>query len=204
MTIRLANRNDARQLANLHEQSSAKQPGSFMFKLGQPFLEQYYKALIDEGSSIILCATDDADRLMGFVAGSLDAGSRIVALKKHMVKLGLAALPTLIRHPSLILEVTKRKNSSSPENGESGYVLQKGAHEEFWAFLPGQGGGAIDLHLRWLSLMTLLGAETVSGEVDKVNTMVVKTHRLLGAKVIETFVTPDGRERILIQYRLGK
>ncbi len=203
MKVRLANRNDAPCLAELHEQSSAKQPGGFMFRLGRKFLSKYYRFLIDDGSSLILCATDDSGRLIGFVAGALDAEGRMESLKKRRLQLFLASLPALLRHPSLIREVLARQNSESVDESGTGYVVQAGAHEEFWAWIPEHnGGGAIELHLKWLSLMRLLGAETISGEVDKVNDAIMRTHRMLGAKVVKEFVTPDGRERVLIQYRL--
>jgi hypothetical protein len=202
MNVRLANRNDAWQLARLHELSSAKQPGGFMFRLGRAFLAQYYQALIDEGSSLILCAVDETDQLIGFVAGSLDARTRLTALKRHRLRLFVASLPALIRHPGLLREVIARQNSNSADESEAGYVVQSGAHEEFWAWLPDRGSGAIELHLKWLSLMRLLGAQTISGEVDKVNDVIVRAHRMLGARVIKEFTTPDGRERLLIQYQL--
>jgi hypothetical protein len=202
MNLRLANRNDANQLAQLHELSSAKQPGGFMFRLGRAFLSQYYRALIDEGSCIILCATDASDKLIGFVAGSLDAKARLTALKRNRFRLLVASLPAFIRHPSLMREVYVRQNAGSADESEMGFVVQSGAHEEFWAWLPDHGSGAIELHLKWLSLMRLLGARTISGEVDKVNDVIVRAHRMLGARVIREFTTPDGRERLLIQYQL--
>lgn len=202
MNLKLANRNDADQLARLHELSSAKQPGGFMFRLGPAFLSQYYRVLIDAGSSIILCAVDDAGQLIGFVAGSLDAETRLTALKQNRLRLLIASLPALIRQPALVREVYARQNSSSADGAEAGYVVQSGAHEEFWAWRPDHGGGAIELHLKWLSLMRLLGAQTISGEVDKVNDVIVRAHRMLGARVVKEFTTPDGRERLLIQYQL--
>ncbi len=202
MQVRLANRNDARSLARLHEQGSAKQPGGFMFRLGRGFLAEYYRVLIDGGSSVILCAVDDFGRLLGFVAGSLDAETRLSTLKRERVRLLIAALPALVRRPMLVREVYGRQNSSSADGSEAGYVVQSGAHEEFWAWLPNSGGGAIELHLKWLALMRLLGAETVSGEVDKVNDAVVRAHRMLGARVVKEFTTPDGRERLLIRYQV--
>ena len=173
-----------------------------MFRLGPAFLSQYYRVLIDAGSSIILCASDDTGQLIGFVAGSLDAKTRLTALKRNRLRLLIASLPALIHQPALIREVYARQNSRSVDESEAGYVVQSGAHEEFWAWLPDRGNGAIELHLKWLSLMRLLGAQTISGEVDKVNDVIVSAHRMLGACVVKEFTTPDGRERLLIQYQL--
>ena len=140
-----------------------------MFQLGRRFLAEYYRVLIDEGSSIILCAVDDTGEPIGFVAGSLDARTRLTALKKNRLRLLIASLPALIRQPALVREIYARQNSGSIDETEAGYVVHSGAHEEFWAWLPDRGSGAIELHLKWLSLIRLLGAQTISGEVDKIN-----------------------------------
>lgn len=203
MIFRLAFRSDAHQLAQLHQLSSAQQPGGFMFRLGSAFLTRYYRILIDEGSSVIICAVDDSGYILGFVAGSLNAESRLLALKKYRFSLLMASLPAFIRQPSLVSEVLSRQNSGSADESSAGYVVQSGAHVEFWAWQPDhKGGGALQLFLKWLALMRLLGVQTVSGEVDKVNNAILKAHRMLGAKVVKEFTTPDGRERFLIEYHL--
>jgi hypothetical protein len=205
MIFRLAHRGDAYHLARLHELSSAQQPGGFMFRLGYKFLTRYYQILIDEGSTVILCAVDDSDHILGFAAGSLDANFRLLALKKHRFSLLLASLSAFVCQPSLIGEVLSRQNSMSADESSTGYVVQSGAHMEFWAWQPGhKGGGALQLFLKWLALMRLLGVLTVRGEVDKVNDAIFKAHRMLGAKVVREFTTPDGRARFLIEYNLKR
>ena len=203
MNYRLANRNDAAALAQLHKFSSARQPGGFMYRLGHRFLTQYYRILIDVGSSIILCAVDDNDCLIGFVAGSLDAKTRLTALRRNRFRLLLASLPALLRQPRLIREVYSRQTAGAADETEAGYVVHSGAHEEFWAWQPDRGSGAIELHLKWLSLMRLLGARTIRGEVDKVNDIVMRTHRILGARTVKEFTTPDGRQRLIMEYILS-
>ena len=136
MNFRLANRNDATALARLHELGSTKQPGGFMYRLGRGFLAQYYRILIDEGSSVILCAVDDTDQLIGFVAGALEAKSRLTALRRNWLRLLLASLPVLLRRPKLIREVYSRQMSSAADEAKAGYVVHSGAHEEFWAWQP--------------------------------------------------------------------
>jgi hypothetical protein len=203
MHFRLAYRNDANQLARLHELSSAKQPGGFMFQLGYTFLVQYYRILLDEGCSIILCAIDEAGQIIGFVAGSLDAKTRLIALKNNRVSLLFSALPTLIRNPRLVSEVIARQSSGSPDESSTGYIIQSGAHVDFWAWRPNSGGGAFQLFLKWLALMRLLGVSVIGGEVDKVNGSILKAHQILGAQIVKEFTTPDGRQRLLIKYSLS-
>jgi len=202
MNYRLANRNDASELARLHEFSSSMQPGGFMYRLGRRFLTQYYRILIDDGRSIILCAVNDADQLIGFVAGAMEARTRLMALRRGRFRLLLASFPILLRRPKLIHEVYLRQMSGAADEVESGYVVHSGPHEDFWAWWPDQGNGAIELHLKWLSLMRLLGASTIRGEVDKVNTIVYSVHKMLGARTLKEFTTPDGRQRIIMEYQL--
>ena len=203
MIFRLASRCDANKLAILHEISSFQQPGGFMFRLGIKFLSKYYQILLDEGSTIIICAVDEADNLIGFVAGSLKAESRMTALKKHRVSLLMTAIPALIRQPALIFQVISRHNSGSAEISSKGYVVQSGTHVEFWAWQPNhKGGGAFQLFLKWLALMRLLGVRSVTGEVDKINELILKAHKMLGATIVKEFNTPDGRERYIIRYLL--
>jgi hypothetical protein len=40
-------------------------------------------------------------------------------------------------------------------------------------------------------------------EVDRLNRKAEVIHRLLGAKVVREFKTPDGRGRIIMEYILG-
>jgi hypothetical protein len=203
MKYRLANPRDSQQLARLHVCCSEKQPGGFMFLLGPKFLTRYYRVLIDEGSAVIICAIDDTGQILGFVTGSLNADTRLLALKGNRLSLLIAALPAFFRRPSLIRQVLLRQNAGSAYESSSGYVVQSGAHVEFWAWHPGRkGGGAVQLFLKWLALMRLLGVQTVSGEVDKVNDVIMKAHKILGAKVVKAFTTPDGRDRFLIEYHL--
>ena len=96
---RLAKRPDARQIANLHWESSKKQPSSFMFKLGALFLVKYYRYILDEKNSVILCAVDENDNLLGFVSGSMDNSERIKTLRNKRFSLLLAAAPQIIIKP---------------------------------------------------------------------------------------------------------
>jgi hypothetical protein len=203
MIFRLASRRDAHQLALLHEQSSAHQQGGFMYRLGSKFLTKYYQILIDDGFSVIVCAVDESGHILGFVAGSLDATSRLPSLRKHRFSLLLASLQAIIRQPSLIKELLLRQNSGSADQSQAGYVVQSGTHLDFWAWQVGnKGGGAFPLLLKWLSIARLLGAIKVVGEVDKVNASILKAHKILGAKIVKEFTTPDGRQRFLIEYQL--
>lgn len=201
--FRIACRNDAPELARLHFSSAMKQPGGFMHLLGVKFLQAYYEILLDEGSSTILCAYVTSQRLVGFAAGSIQAESRIKALKGHRIKLFFSCARSLISNPRLIAELRARENTGSPEESQ-GFVINSGPHVEYWAWdtEAGGGGGAITLLKKWLSLMRLMGITKVRGEVDDLNPLVLKIHQLLGAHVTSQFHTPNGNLRHVIEYSL--
>lgn len=203
LQFRIACRNDACELARLHFNSALKQPGGFMHLLGKKFLQAYYEILLDEGSSTIVCAYKHENKLVGFASGSIRAESRIAALKKHRLKLLLSSVLTLISNPKLITKIRARQNNRSADD-HNGFVLTSGSHMEYWAWDVDGGGGSIVLFKKWLSLMQLLGITKVSGEVDKVNSEILKMHQLLGALVKKEFRTPDGRSRKIIEYNLSK
>ena len=203
LKFRIACRRDAPELARLHYNSALTQPGGFMHLLGRNFLQAYYEVLLDEGSSTIVCAHRNEKELIGFVAGSIRAESRIAALKKHRPKLFFSSVQALIFNPRLIKEIRARQDAGSAETG-NGFVLTSGSHIEYWAWDVNGGGGAIALFKKWLSLMQLIGITRVSGEVDDVNPEILKFHQLLGALVTDEFLTPDGRLRNIIEYDLRK
>lgn len=202
MNVRMGRPSDAAQLAVIHEVRSANQPGGFMYRLGRGFLAEYYRTLLRDSSSVVLCAVDERDNIIGFVSGALDAGARMRALRRNRLRLLLASLPELLRHPGLIQGLYSRQQAGSPDEANRGYVVQSGGHEDFWGWLLGDTSGAIDLHLKWLSVMRGLGAHTIRGEVDRVNDAVFRIHRMLGARVVKECVTPDGRQRLIIEYSL--
>lgn len=199
MQFRLGNPRDTGRLACLHLQSSKKQPGGFMYHLGKGWLKAYYRILLTKGNLIVLCAEEDG-QIMGFVSGTLDASKNMDALRHNKFSLLIAAIPAIICNPKILLESYRRQKANAGV-GKDMYVLKDGVHEDYWAWNPARHSGAIDLHLKWLSLVKLLGANNVKGEVDMANKMILKTHQMLGAKLVRQFVTPDGRKRVIIEYQ---
>jgi hypothetical protein len=204
LRLRLATLTDARKLADLHWYSSSKQPDSFMYRLGKGFLLHYYRILLKAKNSVILCAEDGDGTVIGFVSGFLDGEERMLMLRRNRLRLAIASIPALLRSPSLLLEIFSRFKSKSADSEEGGYIVYSTSpHEDYWAWSSNRAG-AIELHLKWLGLMRLLGAKQIIGEVDKENHFVVKTHQMLGAQVVKDFITPDGKNRLLIKYILDK
>lgn len=83
-------------------------PGFFLTALGGDFLRGYYRTLRDHHHSILLLAEPSlgapAD---GFVAGVADPARFQRDLRKHAMRLGLAAVPTLCRRPGLVPRVLR-------------------------------------------------------------------------------------------------
>lgn len=200
--VRLAKLSDVKQIANLHMICSSEQPMSIMWKFGKYFFKRYYRILLEEKNSVILCAEDMNGDIVGIVSGSLKAEEHIIALRRNRVSLFFASVPSLFRNPRLIGDMYSRQKAGSADEEGGGYIVLSGAREEFWAWLPTKrlAGGAIELHKTWLSVMRLLGASRIQLEVDRINERVARMHQMMGARVIKEFVTPDGRHRMVMEY----
>lgn len=180
MEFRLATLEDAGNFSRLHMRSATRQPGAFMPRLGRCFLWQYYRTVLAEPGTVGVCAIHEG-KMVGFVFGCLNAERRMRSLRRRRVRLGIAALPALLREPSLFRKALARAYAGP--SGHNGYIVENGAREEFWAWEAPRQAGALDLHLKWLEIMKQLGATTVRGEVDLLNKQVVQTHRMLGARL---------------------
>jgi len=202
MRIRLAKVKDAAALARVHHACSPELPESFMARLGPQFLRQYYRVLLQEKNSVVICAENSNQDVVGFISGSLDATEHMPELKRHRVSLVLGALPALLRHPSLLKGMLDRQNSKSADVADDSFVVLTGARWEFWACLPEAraGGKALELFRSWLTMMRGFGIGTIRFEVDDDNPKIVRLHRTLGARVLRKYTTPDGRSRLLMAY----
>lgn len=201
MRTRLAKARDVDELVRVHWAAACEQPGGFLYRLGKGYLRQYYHVVLKEKNSVVLCAEDDRDRIIGLVSGTLDAEEHRAALQRSRFRLGWAAAPALLRDASLLGGLVSRMKSIRSEQPDAPYVFMSGAREEYWAWDPTRRSGeALELQRRWLQLMRTLGATSVSFEVDRVNDKVVRIHRILGAIEVREFITPDGNERLLMQY----
>jgi len=205
INFRLAKNTDYVRLADVHMACSVIQPGGFMFRLGLPFLRQYYRVMLQEKYSVILCAEEDG-KLLGFSSGSLDTAEHFQALKRHRLRFLISVLAVICRQPRIIKDILARMRSGSPDSEMGGYVTQTGPRGEFWCWLSDQryGGGALVLNAKWLLVMKTLGAKEVRIEVDGRNPKVERMHRLVGARVVKNYVTPDGNPRIIMGYDLTK
>jgi hypothetical protein len=202
--FRLAKCSDAKALARLHYVCSVIQPDGFMYKLGERFLAQYYRILLHNPMSLIVCAEAGTAGIIGMVSASVEASEELKALQEGRLRLLLSALPALIRQPKLIRCVRDRANSLSSNQVGKDFVVGSGARLAFWAWSPAHPskGQTTKLLQTAMKLLRSLGVKTVRLEVDRVNRKVEVMHRLMGGKVIDEFITGDGRQRIVMEHRL--
>lgn len=202
--IRLACYSDADQLAKVHHLCSANQPGGFMSKLGLAFFKQYYRILLKEPATIILCAVDEEGVIVGISTGTLDARREKEALRTGRYRLLLWTLPTLLRRPLLLKDVYERMKVLSSSSSEEG-PPQDGARFSYWGYLPSQPSkeSAIRLQMTFLNIMEDLGVDRVSFEIDAINQKVLKISKLMGGEITKTIRLKDGRERLVGFHQLS-
>jgi hypothetical protein len=205
IVIRPAEPRDAELLGNLHFTCSVAQPGAFMHRLGRGFFIAYYRILLREPTSVILVADALADGLVGFVSATLESRRQLDAIRSGRYRLLLAALPELIRSPSLSWEVLVRERATSAGARGDEYVVSSGPRIAYWGWLPGYPahGRSTSLIKEVLLRLESLGARSVKLETDRVNRKVEVMQRFLGARVVKVLTTPDGRERTVLEYVLG-
>lgn len=205
MITRFAKKKDASTLARIHLISSRNQPDGFMHKMGLTFLKKYYKIIIEDRSSVILCAVGSQEEIIGFVSGTIDNAIRLDTLNKNRISILISFVPALLKSPSLFKEVYSRYASISSKKKYTEYIVLNGAREDYWGWKESENRiNSSELHLKWLNIMRILGVEKIKGEVDKANNFILKIHQIFGAKIIQEFTTPDHRKRCIIEYDLTK
>lgn len=200
--VRLAKPADAVALADLHFKLLGELPGGSLKTLGRAFRHAYYRTMLAEPASLVVCMENCEGRMIGLATGSLDAAEHIAHLRLHRIRLALAALPAVIRRPALIRSMLNKQNAADQGDADNGYVVNRGPRLEFWGVTEEgrAGGGSLSLLQTWLSLAKQLGAGTVRFEVNDSEADVAKIHTILGARQEREFVTPEGVPRRILKY----
>lgn len=203
--IRPATYNDLKELGDLHYRCSIAQPAGFMYKLGRGFILEYYRILLKKKTSVILCADGGIAGIVGLVSATLDSKQNLESLKRGGHRLILAALPALVRQPGLIKEIFSRANSLWRSKLSDSYIIGSGARIAYWGWSPNypSKGHSVILLKTLLKILEDHQVDSVRFEVDRLNRKVEAVHRLLGAKTVREFNTPDGRSRIIMEYILA-
>lgn len=202
MNIRFAKNSDSRKIAVLHKECVKGLRSNFDKQMGVLYLKKYYKFLINENNSIVLCAEDKNNQLIGVISGTLDYEQHKKLLNKKKFRLLIAALPRIMFKPRLVINILNRQKRYYESISN-----EKSARITFWAWrreAPSVGGGAIVILQNWLEIARVLGAKYVFGDIDVDNPRVTLIHRSLGASIKTEISRIDGRTRQLIMYNLAK
>lgn len=198
---RLAKPSDAKQIADCHWHVRDRYNEGIFLSLGKGFLRAYYEVILDDPNEIIVCAENKEGKIVGFSSGSLDAESQAKNLLNHKLKLGFAAILSLLRHPSYIRGVWERYSSLKPSNDKV-FVYMKGARSEYLCWRKGEAGsiGMMLLDKIKFKLMHEFGVHEVFFEIDKQNERLFNAQqRMKEITLIGEFELPDGRKRGLFK-----
>ena len=105
MKYRIAKQIDSRAIVNLHYAIRKTYSVGLFSKLGKHFLRKYYKILLNDPNSVIVCAEDDKGIIQGFCSATLDVKAQMDNLRRHKVSLGLTALSSVLLQPSLLKDL---------------------------------------------------------------------------------------------------
>jgi len=205
MRFRLAKLSDVNEIVTLHYNVRDTYSVGFFSKMRKSFLKQYYKIILNDPNEVVLCVEDNNGSLCGFASASLDVEKQFENLRKHKISLAIAAVPSFIFNPKLIAETLKRYQSTDKKSDRK-FVTATGARGEYWVWNPENKESiwATYLNNKHLEILYLMGAKTLSFEVDSENDKVFKFSKMNGEIEQDRITLGDGRERILMSYDLKK
>ena len=202
--FRLAKPSDANQIADCNWRVRDRYKEGIFLSIGKSFLRAYYKVILDDPNEIIVCAENKNGIIVGFSSGSLDAESQAKSIRRHKIKLGLAVLLGIIKHPSYMKGVWERFKSLNPETGKE-FIHMKGARSEYLCWIKDEPGSISMMLLDKIKfkMMHELGVKEVFFEIDRQNERLFNAQqRMKNITLLEEFELPDGRRRGLFKMEL--
>lgn len=177
-----------------------------MHHLGRRWFVEYYRVILGDPTSVVLCAEAEGEGLVGLASATVDSKKQLDAIRRGRFRLMLAMLPVLVRKPSLFRALSIRKKSLSRSVLGESFIVSTGARIAYWGWRPGypSRGNSTRLLKEIIHLMEERGVRTLQLEVDRLNKKVEVVHRLLGASVVSEFTTKDGRDRLVMRYDLHR
>lgn len=203
MKYRIAKPVDYKSIVELHYAIRETYSVGIFAQLGKPFLKQYYKIILNDPNSVVVCAEDSNGDLQGFCSATLDVEAQMANIRQHKISLGLAAITSIIRKPFLIQDLIDRykviKNNSNTK-----IISTKGARSEYWVWKATNQDSvsSIEMYFASFNILKSLGVKELFGEVDKVNKKILKFQQANGGEIIDQIVLPDGRERVILKIDL--
>lgn len=200
--FRQAKPSDAGQIASCHWSVRDRYTLGIFLSLGESFLRTYYKIVLDDPWEIAVCAERDG-QIIGFATATMDAHAQAENLKRHKIRLGLAALGAIMRKPALLKAVWQRYKSLNDDGNGCKFVHTEGVRGEYWCWRKSERQDAttsMKLNKAKYKILYDLGVREMFFEVDKFNTQVYKYHiNFNHAEPIEEITLPDGRQRVLMK-----
>lgn len=201
--FRLAKPSDAKQIANCHWHVRDRYSQGIFLSLGEGFLRTYYKIILDDPWEVVVCAENAEGKIVGFSSATIDGRAQADNLRKHKIRLGLAAAKAIVCHPKLFKEVWLRYKSLG--NGEQKFLTIDGVRGEYWCWRKDEEAGekSVEIDRAKARILYNLGYREMYFEVDKFNKAVYKYHlRINKAEPVEEITLPDGRVRVLFKIKL--
>ena len=166
-------------------------PGFFLSFLGPRFLKLYYKAILDFSQYAFVA--ERAGSVAGFVTG-IDNGFGFfrVILKTRGLQFAIAAVPTVLRKPTIIPRLLRafKKGNSSSADGSPSVTLTFIAVDQAQ---QGTGTGQ-QLMQHFESIVRNDGFKRIFLETNADNNEAVcRFYERRGYSIVRTYVTSEGR-----------
>jgi hypothetical protein len=202
--FRLAKPCDAKQIANCHWHVRDRYTQGIFLSLGEGFLRVYYSIILNDPWEVVVCAEREDGKIVGFSSATIDGRVQADNLRKHRIRLGFAALKSIILHPGLLKEIWLRYKSLKVNNDGPNFLTVDGVRGEYWCWNKDDDSlKSIEMDNIKSYILYDLGCRECFFEVDKNNKQVFKYHlKVNKAEPIEEITLPDGRERVLFKKTL--
>lgn len=205
MRYRIAKVSDYKALADIHYNIRSTYSVGIFAKLGKPFLRRYYKIILNDPNSVVVCAEDKNRIIHGFCSSTLDVEAQIINLRKRKIQLGLAAFNSVITKPTIIKHLLDRYNATK-NLSDNKLISAQGARSEYWVWSAKSQNAesSVEMYFAQLNILKSLGVKELFGEVDIENKRILKFQLANGNEIVDQLSLPDGRSRVLLRLDLLK
>jgi hypothetical protein len=205
MIFRIAKLSDLKTIVDLHYKVRDTYNVGVFQQMGKPFLNEYYRTVLNDPYELVVCAEDQTGRIHGFCSATLDVKKQMVRLRSKKWRFGLAAITSFLRDPSLIKEIWTRYKSTD-EKSDMNYVPTDGVRGEYWTWDATSDKGLYNavMYEAHLKILYALGVKKYYIEVDDINEKVARFHLANKAVSYHKETLPDGRVRTMYIYDLIK
>jgi len=175
-------------------------PNFFLSFLGQRFLRQYYKSIVDYSQFGLVAAHNG--KVIGFTTG-LDSSFSFYRriLKSRGVKFALAAIPAIVKQPTIIFRLAEAIWKRSPREHDAVPTV----HLTSIGVMPEMVGKSVGhlLMREFSSLALQKGFQRIVLETDAENNMrACQFYSKEGFQVRRSFVTTQGRKMYEFEKKL--